>query len=440
MSFTTTDTKANFVALLKELELTVVQKIFEDNGWMTLEDFAYAPADREKFETEILPKILKLDDADQKKLIPRVRKLWNKAYAAANSVMSAELQPQAPTERVHLTGADRADRIKNFKQDMKGVDCSGPNMPATSLVDRYVTVLARGHVKWFAWEQLISREQEMCSETEQKGLRVTADGLLLQDVNPDPTTTLAGEFMWEYALRRRSIACDLSGLCKYGVMDRWTETLKTYLLKEAPTGYRKVGWHQLLAADKALWHEVAMHTEEGCKADPSDTTLGGVTRFQHWFVQLMSSSDVRVPLMFLPAGSSSSSSALGGGKASSSTPGNFNSQFQKNQNKIEQQQNQINNLKRKLDGTPKGSPKGGGGKGKGKKNGNGKQKSYMKSPPEWGELSSVMANGERLCFNYNGQAGCPLAGDGEKCFKGRHLCPLCFEAHCFIKSHKSRAA
>ena len=112
----------------------------------------------------------------------------------------------------------------------------------------------------------------MCSETEQKGLRVTPEGLLLQDVDKDSTTTLAGEFLWEYALRRRAVACDVAGLCKYAVMDRWTEILKSYLLKEPTPGYKKVSWNQLLAADKMLWHEVACNTEEGCAAYPQDAS------------------------------------------------------------------------------------------------------------------------------------------------------------------------
>ena len=53
---------------------------------------------------------LGLQKEDEVKLLPRVRRLWAKAYAATNTVMSAELTPQAPTEKVHLTGADRADQ------------------------------------------------------------------------------------------------------------------------------------------------------------------------------------------------------------------------------------------------------------------------------------------------------------------------------------------
>ena len=117
MASSTTDTEANFKALLKELGLTSIQKRFEDNGWMSLQDFAFAPADKDKFESEVVPVLLKLDVIEEKKLLPRVRRLWNKAYAAANTVMSAELLPQrrrrgctspAPTEQTASINSRRS--------------------------------------------------------------------------------------------------------------------------------------------------------------------------------------------------------------------------------------------------------------------------------------------------------------------------------------------
>ena len=66
MASSSTDTEATFVALLKELGLHDYKQKFEDNGWMTLQDFAYAPADKDKFETETVPHILNLSsDADK---------------------------------------------------------------------------------------------------------------------------------------------------------------------------------------------------------------------------------------------------------------------------------------------------------------------------------------------------------------------------------------
>ena len=42
MASSSTDTEATFVALLKELGLFAYNQKFEDNGWMTLQDFAAA--------------------------------------------------------------------------------------------------------------------------------------------------------------------------------------------------------------------------------------------------------------------------------------------------------------------------------------------------------------------------------------------------------------
>ena len=80
----------------------------------------------------------------------------------------------------------------------------------------------------------------MREEVEVKGLRITPDGMLVQDVSPDSTTSINGEFLWDYAMRRRSIARDLAGLAGFRAIDSWTEVLKTYLLKPAPMGYRKI--------------------------------------------------------------------------------------------------------------------------------------------------------------------------------------------------------
>ena len=103
----------------------------------------------------------------------------------------------------------------------------------------------------------LNREQELQHETDVKGLRFKPDGLFVQDVTPEFSTSLAGEFLWEYAMRRRAVALDLSGLCSYQTAEKWTDVLKTYLLKQALDGYKKVTWQQLQAADVALWGEIA---------------------------------------------------------------------------------------------------------------------------------------------------------------------------------------
>ena len=72
---------------------------------------------------------------------------------------------------------------------------SGMNLPSQALIDKFATMLTKGNVKYIAWEKCISKEQEMLDEPDVKGLRITPDGLLLQDVAKDMKTDLAGEFL-----------------------------------------------------------------------------------------------------------------------------------------------------------------------------------------------------------------------------------------------------
>ena len=76
-------------------------------------------------------------------------------------------------------------------------------------------------------------------------------------------------------------------------MDAWTETVKQYLLKSPPTGYRRVSWGQVLEADRAIWNEVAVKCEGNVKADPTRQELNGLTAFEYFFKDSIFSPDVR---------------------------------------------------------------------------------------------------------------------------------------------------
>ena len=105
----------------------------------------------------------------------------------------------------------------------------------------------------------------MSDEPEVRGLRLTGDGLLLQNVQPDLHTDLAGELLWDFAMRRRSAAADISGLACFEAFNSWHETLKDYLLRPVPPGYRRVGWSQLKSADEALFRYVSQKCEGATK-------------------------------------------------------------------------------------------------------------------------------------------------------------------------------
>ena len=96
-------------------------------------------------------------------------------------------------------------------------------------------MLTKGFVRYLPWEKCISKAQELQEEPEVKGLRLTEGGLLYQDVGKDPTTDLSGELLWDYALRRRAVAGDISGLITFETMDLWHETLKENIWSQRST-------------------------------------------------------------------------------------------------------------------------------------------------------------------------------------------------------------
>ena len=44
-------------------------------------------------------------------------------------------------------------------------------------------------------------------------------------------TNISGEMLWDYAIRRRSLACDIGGLMVFESGNAWHESMKEALLK-----------------------------------------------------------------------------------------------------------------------------------------------------------------------------------------------------------------
>ena len=256
--------------------------------------------------------------------------------------------------------ADRTARTDALRSRLVGVDLKDRNLPSHGLTDKMATILARGHVKYVPWEACTSREQELLDEPVLKGLRLTQDGMLTQDISDDHLKAdLSGDFMWDFALRRRSAAMDIAGLLTYEAADLWHQHLKTVMMRDPPAGYRKVSWSQVQAADQALFKYVATKCEAGTKAPPGST----ITAFETAWKTGMFDIDVRQLLQFLPSGSSSSSSAGAGGPSAS--------EVTKLRNQLKHQAEVQAGLKRKFEELKaKGAGRGGGGKGGGRGGGN----------------------------------------------------------------------
>ena len=247
-------------------------------------------------------------------------------------------------------------------------------------------------------------------QPEIRGLRISAEGLLLQDIAPESTTDLSGEFLWDYALRRRACAADIAGLLPFEVMDAWHETLKAYFLMAPPPGYRKVSWTQLKNADELLWKKIAAKCETGTKAPPGETR----TQFEIAWRELCLDQDVRMHLQFLQ----------GVGSSAASSNDDVNGELKRLRNRLANAENQLRSQKRKWTDEKTNSGEKGKGAGRGKRRGG-----AARAPQELKGYPTKTPEGKNICFNFN-LRGCPHAKPGQACFKGVHVCPKCFGPHC----------
>ena len=417
------DSLVAFNGALVDMGLEKLKDVFAKNGWNTFLNFAFSTsdpkgADASAFQKEVVDVLLGADPSpDDKALVPRIRRLYAQSYMFATKIMSEEADPKGQEEKIIMHPMDRASRTEALKKKISGFKVSGASMPSKGLCDKAATILGKEVVRYMAWEKCTSRDQEVMDEPEIPGLRLTADGTFKQDVNPDGRTDLSGEFLWDYALRRRSVAMDIGGLLNFETGDQWTETLKEHVLKTPPPGYRKVSWAQIRAADEALWTTVQRLCEEGVKAKPGKT----VTEFEVHWKTAMFDYDVRQHLCFLQGSSGGSASGTG------PTTTTHDVMVRKLENKLKNAADQIAAQKRRLDGAFVGGP---GKKGKGKGKSKNKTSDRKMAPQNLFPGCQANHNGKPICYSFN-SAGCPLAKPGGECQKGQHICIKCYGLHSY---------
>ena len=145
---------AAFAAYVKDLKLTELLPIFKENGWDTFADFAFSVPTGSKedyFEEKVAPVLLKLDQPEGKRMLPRIRQLYAQAYSVASESMKQFTVQEGANQKVHMVPAERADRVTKLKDSISGFEIKGANNPSSELSDKMVTMLTRGFVKYVPW-------------------------------------------------------------------------------------------------------------------------------------------------------------------------------------------------------------------------------------------------------------------------------------------------
>ena len=84
-----------------------------------------------------------------------------------------------------MNSVDRGERTQKLRERLAGITLDGALIPSSFHVDRFCTMLQKSCVTYVKWELCTSRQQELVSEPEVKGLRITETGLVFQDIGKD---------------------------------------------------------------------------------------------------------------------------------------------------------------------------------------------------------------------------------------------------------------
>ena len=278
------------------------------------------------------------------------------------------------SEPATLPLAERMHRMDNQKTNLSGVHFSVYTEPSNKLVDQYFQMMADQQLVWLPWNKLASRSDE--SQLNKKDLQLVFDSqgnLKMSKKETEALSDLKGEIQIRQALRRRSLAVDLTGLIDFQIQETWHEKMFECLAKQSPAGYRQTSMEQCKEADKMLWTMLAERTNVKVTAAGKPV--------QQEFVALSSSTEVLLLLQPLPA-------------PSNPRPGPYD--------KV------------------KGDGKGKDGKGKGKSDKKGKGGISL---PE--NCTAKTPEGKPICFNYN-YGRCRRAQAGKRCDRGFHVCFRCY--------------
>ena len=241
------------------------------------------------------------------------RALYHEAYAVVTSELKQRIEKSEEPASRRLTQPERAERYEKQRTKLVGVLIKNQSEPSEALVDKAVACYESNELRYLSWEVCTSREQEVGSDR-RKDTRFTVDEasgrLKVETKDAEEKASTVSEVHVLQALQRRSLALDQANIVEYSLMQQWSDRLRRAKMQEAPPGYQRPGWSQLVAADKKLFSELRDLTREGIQ--PS----GGKRPVDEHLPKVMEMFDVVCLLQPLLGASSGKADVLDGSQNS----------------------------------------------------------------------------------------------------------------------------
>ena len=311
--------------------------------------------------------------------VSAIRRLTFDAQTLAVRQIKVQVEGGESSKK-ELVPAERAERISKQKRALIGYDLTGPLECSHSSYDLVLEMAEKDSIFYLQPHKFGTRGAEVAKDKPSKELVLDANSLKVSESKNHDKVLIVNEFELSQALTRRSLACDIIGVCSFASMEKWHRYLFTHLSTPAPPNFSRPTMEQIMRADRAAFVKLAE------KLSTLKRDLSGELPMDKELANLESDSSINFHLLPVPVG-----------KVKSNPP------------PIKPD---------KPDKVKKGK-----GKGKGK------------TPKELIGLSTNTDNGERICYNYNLSHGCKFAKAGKACKRGKHVCMKCFSDH---PQHKCR--
>ena len=198
-------------------------------------------------------KTLVHDDPDMVTVgqLASIRRLMFDAQTLCAAQVKHILAGTEATRKAELVPAERAQRIEEQRTRLVGVELTGPLECSHQSYDYVAKMIEANVPHYLEPHRFTTRSSEVSKEKPGKELILDHSQLMVKDSERKDRCTLSNDLQVFQALTRRSLACDLMGVCSFKTMERWHRFLMDATQVSAPGGYKAPTTEQILRADRA---------------------------------------------------------------------------------------------------------------------------------------------------------------------------------------------
>ena len=389
----------------------------ERKNWATLASFAFSSSyvpgsgDDRSFKEQVLVPLLGSADHVESSAL---RRLLFESYTLSAAELRGRLERQVDDTPRRLPAVERHERYKKLQAALPHLEMTGPYEPANALVDIFADFLETGSVKYVAWSECVSREDEVNLMRKQSSFKKEPHTGFIKMVDDPrmPEADTATDLKIMQALTRRGLAMQMAGILSFLKHDAMVRIMLKEYQRTQPESYNQLSYINLERADREVFRRLAEECRAGLQPDsygrlPMDVGIDKIV-MEVGFRMLL------VPTMRV--GNSGRKQLKD--DAHNDAPGKTKSAL-KRERMTAKLEKKLRAKSVEKDMKPKAGFKK-------------EDRQSTPMPKALIGMSSKTPEGKRLCFAFN-LGTCKT--QGPRCERGEHLCCLDFEPHSYT-THK----